>query len=102
MLTSLPYWILLKRMTAQQLQRFCRSTGVEIPKKCTLIRESLYSVAKYKYDQWDKVLNDPSTQLSDLIEAFGSIDNCYDVCEAKAFCRKKIMLMEPGDEILVM
>ena len=46
--------------------------------------------------------NDPSNPLSDLIEAFGSIDNCYDVCEAKAFCRKKIMLMEPGDEILVM
>ena len=89
-------------MTAQQLQRFCRSSGIEIPNNCTLTRESLYSVVKGKYDKWYKVLNDPSIKLPALKEAFGSIDGCNDVCEAKAFCRNKIKLMEPGDEILVM
>ena len=101
-LTSLPYWIVLKRMTAQQLQRFCRSSGIEIPNKCTLTRDSLYSIVKRKYDEWDKVLNDRSTGLPDLLTVFGSLDDCNDICEAKAFCRNKIKLMIPGDEILVM
>ena len=101
-LTSLPYWIVLKRMTAQQLQRFCRSSGVDIPNKCSMTRESLYSLVKAKYDEWDKVLNDPNTELPDLIEAFDSVDDCEDICEAKAFIRNKIKLMLPGDEILVM
>ena len=101
-LTSLSYWIVLKRMTAQQLQRFCRSSGVHIPNKCSMTRESLYSLVKAKYDEWNKVLNDPNTELPDLIEAFDFVDDCEDICEAKALIRNKIKLMLPGDEILVM
>ena len=101
-LNMLPFWIVLRRMTASQLHRFCLDVGLQLPKTCTKTRESLYYFILPIYEKWDAVLNDPTTEVSDLITAFNYIDDWENVSEAKAFFRERIKLMIPGNEILVM
>ena len=101
-LKILPYWIVLKRMTAPQLQRFCNKVRIDIPRKCTKTRESLCKVVEAKYAEWDAVLSNPDTDLGDLMETFDYIDDWNDVSEAKDYFQKRNKLMEPGDEILIM
>ena len=89
-------------MTGSQLSSFIRRNRIIIPDNCSKSRDSLSKLVLESYTKWDDVLCDEETTVNEIIEAFNCIDDQNDIDHAKACMRKKMQLILPGEESLIM
>ena len=72
---SLPFWIVIPKMTGSQLSSFIRRNRIIIPDNCSKSRDSLSKLVLESYTKWDDVLCDEETTVNEIIEAFDCIDD---------------------------
>ena len=101
-LDKLPFWIIVPRMTQSQLNSYVRTQGIEVPTKCSKTRDSLCKLVLKTYSEWHKVLSDEATTIPDIISTIDYIDDWKDASHAKEMMRRKLNLLDPGDESLIM
>ena len=74
-LPSLPFWIVIPKMTGSQLSSFISRNRIIIPDNCSKSRDSLSKLVLESYTKWDDVLCDEETTVNEIIEAFDCIDD---------------------------
>ena len=72
---SLPFWIVIPKMTGSQLSSFISRNRIIIPDNCSKSRDSLSKLVLESYTKWDDVLCDEETTVNEIIEAFDCIDD---------------------------
>ena len=72
-LKSIPYWLVLARLTKKQLLSLAKDKNTELPDKCIRTREAIYKVVLSSYDEWHDTL-DKASSLYHLLEAFPDPD----------------------------
>ena len=65
-LVSLPYYLVLTKLTSEQLTMLAHKLGIKIPKKCTKTRAALLNVVTEAYDAWYEMLNKETSTMIDL------------------------------------
>ena len=101
-LNKLPYWIVLPRLTKAQLLLVVGDLNIQLPSKCSKSRKSLCDLLLFKYNEWERVLKDEKTDISDLLLSFSDIKPIsLNLKEAKKELNKKIQILVPGDEIII-
>ena len=101
-LNKLPYWIVLPRLTKAQLLLLVGDLNIKLPSKCSKSRKSLCDLLLVKYNEWERVLKDEKTDISDLLQTF-----CHNqpislnLKEAKKELSDKIQILVPGDEVII-
>ena len=73
-LTSIPYWMVIPRLTKKQLASVAKEKNITVPENCTRTRDALCKIILSAYDKWDDTLSNASS-LGDLLEGFPDLDN---------------------------
>jgi hypothetical protein len=101
--SSIPHWIIIPGLSSTQLIMLANDQAIVIPENCCKTRDSLSKLILKAYNQWDKVLQNGSCTLLDLLSTFEHIDDfSYDVTQGKRDIRLKIRPINPGDEVLIL
>ena len=100
-LASLPYWLIIPRLTSEQLTMLAHKHKIEIPEKCTKTRAALVKIVMAAYDKWDKILNNKSITMVDLFTNFEHVQG-FSVDLSKDDIKALINPIRHGDEVLLM
>ena len=65
---SLPFWIVIPKMTGSQLSSFIRRNRIIIPDNCSKSRDSLSKLVLESYTKWDDVLCDEETTVNEILK----------------------------------
>ena len=102
-LNTLPKWILINRMSQEQLELLLDKLEIDVPESCPKSRQALAKFTLSIYAKWDKVLNNDSISVKTLRNIFKQkCGASSDLAVMKREIQKCIKLIDPGDEILYM
>ena len=101
-LNSIPYWMIINRLSKKQLTLLAMEKEITVPENCTRTREALMNIVMSAYDEWDETLNNANC-LSDLLDGFpDEEDFSFDFEKGKQDIRQSLRPITPGEEILMM
>ena len=102
-LNNLPFWLIIPRLSAKQLTVLAVEHGIEIPESCTGTRQALEKVVLKTYDNWDEVLANDETTLTELLETFDHVEDfSFNLIDGKKEIRRFIKPIKTGNEILML